>query len=217
MIKLIIYDLDGTLIDSRHDIANAVNWTLKELGFRELPGERIGSFVGDGVTNLMRRSLEEIGCRVPSLERAIKLFRRRYGEHLLDDTRLYPSVKKVLEFFKDRKQAVMTNKPEDFSLAILRGLAVETYFFRVVGGDQGFPKKPAPEAVLRILNEAQVLPEETILVGDSATDIKTARNAGIKTLAVTYGFGSPEELERSGPDEIINDLEELIQCRLLKA
>lgn len=217
MIKLIIYDLDGTLIDSRRDIANAVNWTLKELGLRELPSERIDSFVGNGVTNLMRRTLEEVGCAVPPVRRAIQLFRARYGEHLLDDTCLYPSVKKVLEFFKDRKQAVMTNKPEDFSLTILRGLAIDSYFFRVVGGDRGFPKKPAPEALLEILRESQVPSREAILVGDSAIDIKTGRNAGVKTLGVTYGFGSLEEIQRSQPDGILDDLEELIQCRLLKA
>ena len=218
MVKLILYDLDGTLIDSRQDIADAVNWTLQKMGFRELPIERVSSFVGNGVTNLMRQALE-IGAKETrgTLERSIKLFRRRYGEHLLDETHLYPSVRKVLEFFKDRKQAVFTNKPEDFSLKILRGLAIDSYFFRIVGGDQGFPKKPSPEAVLALLGQAGVSSEEALLIGDSATDIETGRNAGLKTLAVTYGFGSREEIETSKPDFILNDLEELIQCPLLKS
>jgi len=216
LIKLIIYDLDGTLIDSRRDIADAVNWTLREMGLRELALEQVSSFVGNGVKNLMRQALKEVVRGEAPLERSIKLFRARYGEHLLDHTRLYPSVRKVLEFFKDRKQAVMTNKPEDFSLRILRGLAIDSYFFRVVGGDQGFSKKPAPEALLDILDTASVGPEEALLVGDSAIDIETAQSARVKTVAVTYGFGSPGELERFEPDAIIDDLEELIECPLLK-
>ena len=228
MIQLIIYDLDGTLIDSRRDIANAVNGTLHELGFRELPLERVSSFVGSGVKNLMSHSLKEVspspfplpleGERggVRGLERAIKLFRRRYGEHLLDHTVLYPAVKKVLEHFKARKQAVVTNKPEDFSVKILRELGAAPYFFRILGGDAGFPKKPAPEPVHEILRLASVLPEEALFVGDSALDIETGRNAGVKTAAVTYGFGSREEVEAARPDFIFNDLEELIRCPMLK-
>jgi len=218
LIRLIIYDLDGTLIDSRHDIANAVNWTLQELSLKPLPVEQISSFVGNGVLNLMRRALTEIQApEAVSLERSIKLFRRRYSEHLLDVTRLYPSVRKVLEFFKDRKQAVLTNKPEDFSHTILRGLGVDSFFFKVMGGDQGFPKKPAPEPVYEILRSADVSPEEAILVGDSATDVETGRNARVKTVAVTYGFGHLEEIKKFQPDGILNDLEELIQCPLLKS
>jgi phosphoglycolate phosphatase len=217
LIRLIIYDLDGTLIDSQLDIANAVNQTLGELGLGPLPVEKISAFVGNGVLNLMRRALIEIQApEAVSLERSIKLFRRRYGEHLLDQTQLYPSVRKVLEFFKDRKQAVLTNKPEDFSHTILRGLGVDSFFFKVMGGDQGFPKKPAPEAVLEILSAAGVSRDEAILVGDSATDVETGRNAGVKTVAVTYGFGRVEEIQKSQPDLILNHLEELIECPLLR-
>ena len=228
MIKLIIYDLDGTLIDSRRDITQAVNRTLCELGFRELPVERVSSFVGSGVKNLMFYSLKEVGAPLvgarqsngrvqdPPLQHAIKLFRRRYGEHLLDHTVLYPSVKKVLKHFKARKQAVVTNKPGDFSVKILRELGVAPYFFRILGGDAGFPKKPAPEPVHEILRLASVLPEETIFVGDSALDVETGRNAGVKTAAVTYGFGSRKEVEAAQPDFVLNDLEELIQCPMLQ-
>lgn len=233
MIQLIIYDLDGTLIDSRRDIADAVNWTLKELGLGELPSDKVSSFVGSGVTNLMRQSLAdsdlisphpplsprggegllgEGGVSDSTLKRAIKLFRRRYSEHLLDQTKLYPSVRKVLEFFKDRKQAVVTNKPENFSLQILEGLGIRPYFFRVFGGDTGFSKKPAPEGLLEILRAARVGPEASVLVGDSAVDIETGRNAGVQTFAVTYGFGKREEIEKAGPDRILTDLEELISC-----
>ena len=217
MIQLIVYDLDGTLIDSKQDIAEAVNWTLDELGLvgghgrTPLSMERISSFVGNGVTSLMRQVLEEVGTpRAVSLPHAIKLFRRRYGEHLLDHTRLYPSVRKVLEFYRARKQAVITNKPEDFSRRILRALGIDSFFFRILGGDSGFPKKPAPEALVAVLKEAGVSREEAVLVGDSAMDVETGKNAGIQTAAVTYGFGSREEIEAAQPDFILEDLGELI-------
>ena len=218
-IHLIIYDLDGTLIDSRRDIVNAVNWTLSELGLKELAAKQISSFVGNGVTNLMRQALEavEVPRTAPFLERSIKIFRKRYGEHLLDETSLYPSVRQVLEFFKDRKQAVITNKPEEFSLTILKGLGIDSYFFKVVGGDRGFPKKPDPAAVFDILSLARISPEETLLVGDSATDIQTGRNAGVRTAAVTYGFGKRPEIETARPDFLLEGLEELTRCPLLKS
>lgn len=217
MIRLIIYDLDGTLINSRKDIVTSVNWTLKELDFKELPTEQISSFVGSGAANLMRQSLQKISPEaLQHLDRSIKLFRRYYGEHLLDQTQLYPSVRKVLEFFNDRLQSVITNKPQDFSVTILKGLGIDHFFFKVMGGDQGFPKKPHPATLLEILKAAQVKSEEAMLVGDSATDIETGRNAGVKVVAVTYGFGSPDEIQAAQPESILNDLEELIECRLLK-
>ncbi len=209
MIKLLIYDLDGTLIDSREDIAQAVNWTLRVLELPLLPVEQVSTFVGNGVKNLMSRVLKEAGGETAPLERSIKLFRRHYGEHLLDQTRLYPTVRKVLEFFKDRKQAVITNKPQEFSLEILRGLGIDSYFFRVIGGDHGFPKKPAPEPVFELLKAAEAGPEEALLIGDSATDIETGRNAGAKTAAVTYGFGKRNELEAAQPDFLVDSREEV--------
>ena len=216
MIRLLIYDLDGTLIDSRADIVNAVNGTLGELKLNPIPAERVSTFVGSGVGHLMRQALEEAGTTsVPQiLERSIKIFRRRYGEHLLDETRLYPGVRKVLEFFREHKQAVVTNKPEDFSVTILKGLGVDSYFFKIIGGDRGFQKKPEPGAVLEVLRLSGVSPEETIFVGDSAIDVETGRNAGVKTVAVTYGFGKPEEIEASLPHLIVDGLEELIECPL---
>lgn len=217
MIRLIVYDLDGTLIDSRLDIAHAVNATLRELGLGEIPVDKVSSFVGGGVKNLMHQSLEEAGRDPNGLsKKAIQMFRRRYGKHLLDHTRLYPAVHGVLEFFKDRLQAVMTNKPESFSRTILKGLQIDSYFFRVLGGDSGFPKKPAPEPLIEILRSAGVPAAEAVLVGDSATDVETGRNAGVKTITVTYGFGSRREIENARPDFIIDDLEELRQCPILK-
>lgn len=213
MNRLIIYDLDGTLIDSRGDIVSSVNWTLAELGFKSLPSDQISAFVGSGVTHLMRQSLQEIAPNaLKQLDQSIKLFRRYYGEHLLDQTKLYPRVRKVLEFFNDRLQSVITNKPQDFSEAILKGLKIDTYFFKVVGGDNKFQKKPHPAGILEILKEAEMGPEEAVLVGDSATDVETGKNAKVKTVMVTCGFGKRKEIEDAQPDLIIKDLEELTGC-----
>ena len=219
MTKLLIYDLDGTLIDSAQDIANAVNWTLKEMGLRRLSLDEIRSFIGTGVEELMRRTLDEALSGEKTLgeenevaallERSSQLYRSHYASHLLDETQLYPSVRMVLEYFKDRKQAVITNKPEGFSRKILRGLGIDSYFFRVIGGDQAFPKKPAPAAVLEIVGSAGIGPAEAVLIGDSAIDIETGKNAGVKTVAVTYGFRSRPEIERAQPDLIVGDLSEL--------
>lgn len=225
MIELLIYDLDGTLIDSCRDIANAVNWTLKELGLRELSLKTISSFVGRGVTNLMNGVLRETLREGKSqnvefeinhlLERSVKLYRAHYAEHLLDETKLYPSVQMVLEHFKDKKQAVITNKPEGFSNEILRGLKIDSYFFRVIGGDQHFPKKPAPEPVLELVQSAGVGLGETVLIGDSVIDVETGRNAKIKTIAVTYGFSNMDEIKHAKPDFVLKNLAELIHCPLL--
>ena len=221
-IQLLIYDLDGTLIDSRWDIANSVNWALKEMGFSELPLAQITSFVGSGVTHLMRSvltvALNQKASRSDKvedfLERSVQLYKSRYREHLLDETKLYPGVQRALEHFKNRKQAVITNKPEIFSRQILKGLGVDSYFFRLIGGDQEFAKKPSPEPVLEIMRSAQVEAGETIFIGDSAIDIETARNAGIKVIAVTHGFGGRAEIEKAAPDFILDDFSGLIKCHL---
>ncbi|MBI4372532.1 MAG: HAD-IA family hydrolase [Candidatus Omnitrophica bacterium] len=224
MIKLLIYDLDGTLIDSRRDIANAVNWALKELGLKEIQMEKIISFVGRGVTDLMRNVLTEtLGGEgsagathaSPLLRRSIKLYRGRYAEHLLDETQLFPSVRAVLEHFKGRKQGVITNKPAGFSQEILLRLGVEAYFFRMIGGDQEFAKKPSPEPVFEMMKSAQVSSDETVLIGDSTIDIETARNAKVKVIAAAYGFENKAGLENLRPDFMVNDFSELIQCPLL--
>jgi len=225
MIRLIVYDLDGTLIDSRLDIANAVNATLLELGWREIAVEKVSSFVGGGVKNLMRLALEEAGAEARGLsERAIQRFRKRYGEHLLEHTQLYPAVPRVLEFFKDRLQAVITNKPESFSRAILKGLGIGSYFFRILGGDAGFPKKPAPEALLEILKSAGVPAEEAVLVGDSAIDVETGRThqlahspAELERAVAEHNEGLARFCKRQGIAFVQHRLDEPLETFVLKA
>ena len=209
MIKLLIYDLDGTLIDSGEDIARAVNAMLQTLNLPPLPKGLIATFVGNGVAHLITQSLIQSGGSAERVQEAIRLYRDHYSKHMLDHTRLYPSVKSVLEHFKDRKQGVITNKPENFSNLILKHLGVQNYFFRVIGGENSFPKKPSPDAVIEMMASLGISKNETVLIGDSAIDIETGKNAGIKTVAVTYGFGKPEEIRSAGPDLALNDLSEL--------
>jgi phosphoglycolate phosphatase len=217
MIKLLIYDLDGTLIDSRADIAHSVNWMLKQLGFKELELSAISGHVGEGVAHLMKSVLKLSSGRDEEklVERAVKLYRGRYAEHLLDQTKLYPSVKGVLEHFKSRQQAVITNKPEGFSRQILKALGVGYYFFRIVGGDQAIAKKPSPGSVFELMRSLGVEAREAVFIGDSEIDIQTGKNAGIYTIGVTYGFKTKEHVENARPDFVYHDLNELLSCPIL--
>lgn len=216
MIKLIIYDLDGTLIDSSKDISNSLNWALKELGFSEVSELLIRSHVGSGILPLIQNVLKEASPdhQIPQdgiLERAISLYRSYYSDHLLDETKLYPGVKTVLDFFKEKKQAVITNKSIEFPRRILKGLGIDHYFFEVIGEDQKLPKKPAPDSVLKLLRFTKTNRNEAILIGDSMIDIQTAKNAKIKVIAVTYGFDSKAQIEACQPDWMINQLDELME------
>ncbi len=215
MIKLVIYDLDGTLIDSSKDISDSVNWALKQLGLGKLSENVIRSYVGSGVRNLLRGALAELGKpeNEQFLNKAVSLYKIRYADHLLDSTKLYPGVPNVLEYFSNKKQAVITNKPKLFSEQILKGFGIDRYFFEIIGGDDYFPKKPSPDSVLELIRKSQIKPDETILIGDSEIDIQTAKNAKIKMIAVTYGFSSRKELASQQPDFLIGQLDEMMNLK----
>ena len=219
MIKLLIYDLDGTLIDSRLDIASAVNWSLKKLDFRELLPEQIISFVGSGVRELFGSCFQAIGiCSDECLvTRGVRYFKEYYSGHCLDATILYPSVRHVLEYFKNCRQAVVTNKPDEFSRKILDGLGVAGCFFRIIGDNAGYEKKPSPESVFEVIKSAGVLPGETVFIGDSDIDVETGKSAGVKTILVTYGFGNLDAAKRLKPDLIVDDLKEILESPLFSA
>ncbi len=208
-IDLLIYDLDGTLIDSVQDIVSAVNFMLGELKLPARSQEEIRSFIGDGIQNLVDRAIgrENLSMRA----RALKVVKARYSEHLLDHTKLYPGVPEVLKHFRAKKQVVVTNKPEKFSVTILEGFEIGKLFGRVIGGDTIRTKKPSPEAVFQILNEFGVMPERAVIIGDSAIDIETGKNAKITTCAVTYGLGDQEALRQSKPDFVIGRIGELVK------
>jgi phosphoglycolate phosphatase len=161
-IDLLIFDLDGTLIESKWDIAASVNFTLEELGLPQRPLEEIFGFVGDGVKKLLRLAVGETN-RV-SFEEALGVFRRHYLAHCLDRTVYYPGVEKVLGYFGDKRKAVATNKSIEYTNVILQGLGPQ-YFNFVVGGDNGFGLKPEPGMLLHIMERLNTVPERTVLVG----------------------------------------------------
>lgn len=205
--ELIIFDLDGTLIDSRKDIANSVNHTLKTIGLEPLNENIITSYVGNGVRSLMEKIL--IPSHSHLFDKGMGIFLDYYAEHLLDNTFFFPGVIESLDYFADKKMAVVTNKPENLSVKTLKGLDVYGYFKAVLGGDSLEKKKPSPEPILKVLSDLNIQKEAAIIVGDGLQDIAAGKGAGIKTCAVTYGFTKTEELVKAEPTLIINSLYEL--------
>jgi phosphoglycolate phosphatase len=207
--ELLIFDLDGTLIDSRLDLANAVNAMRGHLGLSPLANERVYSYVGNGAPVLIRRSLGEQAAE-PEVQEGLEFFLEYYGAHDLDHTTLYPGVRESLDRFRAAgiRMAVLTNKPVRMSRHIVEGLGVGGHFFRVYGGNSLDQKKPHPMGVEALLREAAVDRVNTMMVGDSSVDVLTARHAGIACCGVTYGF-QPESLADPAPDLLVDRMEEL--------
>jgi phosphoglycolate phosphatase len=209
--ELFIFDLDGTLVDSRLDLANAVNATRAHMGMEALENERVYTYVGNGAPVLVRRALAEQSTEA-EVQEALEFFLEYYREHDLDYTVLYPGVKKTLERLREagKQMAVLTNKPVRMSSAIVEGLGVGPYFFRVYGGNSFEFKKPHPIGVDTLMREAGVTRDVTLMVGDSSVDVQTARNAGIACCGVTYGF-QPESLADPAPEILIDRMEQLVE------
>lgn len=194
---LVIFDLDGTLVDSRADLAAAVNRVLRAMALPELPFEVVCGFIGEGARRLLQRSLGPSNeCRV---DEALASFFADYGEHLLDRTRPYPGVPEVLRALADLGLAltVATNKPEAMSRAILDGLGLLPLFSGLVGGDTLGVRKPDPAAVFELTGRAAVPRERTLFVGDSGIDVETARVAGVAFCGVAWGI-RPGDLRAAG-------------------
>lgn len=206
-VRLLIFDLDGTLIDSRLDLVHSVNATLGHLGRAALPHETIESYVGNGVAALMHRALGP-GASEEEVQRAQDFFLSYYREHMLDNTVLYPGVLDALDAFGDRSMAVLTNKPVRFSEDILKGLDIARYFKFVYGGNSFTCKKPDPIGVQTLLCDLGASPNEAMMVGDSAVDVRTARNASIWSCGVTYGLGF-ESMRLDPPDLMLDTLADL--------
>jgi phosphoglycolate phosphatase len=209
-IGLLVFDLDGTLIDSKMDLANAVNATRAHMSLEPLRNELIYSYVGNGAPVLIRRALGSAATE-EEIQDALQFFIAYYHEHRLDHTRLYDGVREALDWFFGRgvHLAVLTNKPVRISTAILDGLGVGSHFFRIYGGNSFDQKKPHPIGVHKLLQETGVDPGRALMVGDSAVDVRTARNAGIPACGVTYGF-QPESFENDPPDFLVDRMEQLV-------
>jgi len=188
-VRALIFDLDGTLIDSQCDLIRSVNAMLQEMGRRQLHEDTISSYIGHGAPQLVGQALGN-GATEAERERALKFFLAHYDEHKLDSTQAYPGVPEALALLATYPMAILTNKPVRASVRILEGLGLAKYFRAVYGGNSFATKKPDPLGAQTILREFATEPAEAILIGDSEVDVQTARNAGTLAAAVNYGFGT---------------------------
>ena len=188
-VRTLIFDLDGTLIDSKQDLIRSVNAMLVEMGREPLHEDTVSSYIGHGAPRLVARALGN-GATEGECERALKFFLAHYDEHKLDSTHAYPGVAEALQELREFPMAVLTNKPVRVSKRILEGLGLAKYFRAVYGGNSFETKKPDPLGAMKILEELNTAPVEALLVGDSEVDVLTARNAGTLAAAVNYGFGT---------------------------
>ena len=223
-IKLVIFDLDGTLIDSRLDLVHSVNAALRHIGRPELPDDVIASYVGDGAPILIQRALGGEAVDEAIVRQGLQFFLSYYREHKLDHTTVYAGIREALAaiqraFREDlnrgrngvpRKMAVLSNKPVNPSRAIVEALGLGPFFTQIYGGNSFATKKPDPEGARKLLEENGVRPEEAAIVGDSHVDIETGRNAGLWTVGVNYGF-SPHTLTENPPDVLVDTPHELAE------
>lgn len=214
-IRLLIFDLDGTLVDSQLDLAHSVNAMLRHYHRAELPVHMISGFIGDGAPMLVRRALGDPD-NGDFFREALDFFIRYYREHKLDNTYVYPGMKEALEAIRSSadgrvKMAVLTNKPVIPSKGIVEGLGLKDFFFEVYGGNSFPTKKPDPQGAVKLMEQAGASPAETVMIGDSHNDTLTARNAGMWSVGCTYGL-SPQSLELVPPDLLIDSPGELAEA-----
>ncbi len=214
-IKLLIFDLDGTLIDSQLDLVHSINAMLWHFGKAELPGEVIATYVGDGAPMLVRRALGDPEDE-KFVQEALSYFLAYYREHKLDNTVVYDGVREALASIRQsrngqpRAMAVLSNKPVNPSRAIIEGLGLAEFFTQIYGGNSFPTKKPDPLGAQKLLQETGCLPNETAIVGDSSNDVLTGRNAGLWTIGVSYGF-APQSLDLTPPDVQVDSPQELAE------
>jgi phosphoglycolate phosphatase len=208
---LIIFDLDGTLIDSAQDLAISMNATRTQFGLSPLDPSLIYSFVGNGAAVLIKKAMGD-GAPQSLLDEALAFFLRFYRVHALEHTRFYPGVREAIEQLSSdgHTLSVLTNKPVRISRDIIAALGVGSLFYRIYGGDSFPQKKPDPVGVSTLLSETEIPAVKTILVGDSGVDVQTARNAGVRSCGVAWGF-QPEAFTNHPPDTLIHRPEELLK------
>jgi len=225
MIKLLIFDLDGTLADTITDITHAVNYAVKPFGVGPFTIESIKSMVGSGISKLLEslisthpsipplsrggnRGVKEGVVEVSSTEEAVKRFLDYYSAHIVDNTKIYPHVKETLSQLRDYKKAVVSNKREGLSKKVLEGLEILNFFDVVFGSDSVPERKPSPVPVFELMKRFGASRDETVIIGDSNFDIEAGKSAGVRTVAVTYGYRNREVLKEA--DYMIDSFDALL-------
>jgi phosphoglycolate phosphatase len=208
--NLLIFDLDGTLADSKLDLVHSVNAARGLMGLPPISDQLVSSYVGNGAPILMRRALGPEASEA-DVARGLEFFLTYYRAHMLDNTRLYPGVKEALDRLREAgvKMAVLTNKPVRFSRSIVEGLGLKQHFFQIYGGNSFEQKKPDPIGIETLLRESGIERERTIMVGDSGVDVQTARNAKVQACGVSWGL-QPESFVEYPPDFVVDDMGELV-------
>lgn len=206
-IDLVMFDLDGTLADTGHDLADSVNFMRAHFQLSPLPENLVYRNVGRGVEHLVKRSIPDEGT--DRFQEAMRVFLAYYEKHLLDRTVLYPGVDEVLDYFRGRRRLVVTNKAQRLALAVLRGLGVAKEFDDILGGDSAPEKKPHPALLNLALQKFAISATSALMVGDGDIDIEAGKRAGVMTCGVTYGLGNRGDLIAAKPDFLIDRLGEL--------
>ncbi|HVZ79573.1 MAG TPA: phosphoglycolate phosphatase [bacterium] len=210
-LKAVLFDLDGTLIDSKKDIAAAANAARVHFGMPALPLEVVTGYIGWGIDHLNRKTL---GTEDPArLAEGLEVLKAHYRDHCVDQTLIFPGVKELLDFLKAKgvKMGLVSNKPHEFTLITLEKLGLMPYFMVALGADATPNKKPHPEPLLVALQKMGVGPAEAVMIGDSPVDIQAARAAGMLVGVVEHGFVAREHLASADPDWLVNNLEEFIE------
>jgi phosphoglycolate phosphatase len=210
-LKGVLFDLDGTLIDSKRDIAAAANSARVHFGMGALPLETVVGYVGRGIENLNRKTLGTDDPR--RLAEGLEVLKAHYREHCVDHTVLYPGTRELLDNLKGcgLKLGLVSNKPHEFTLITLEKLGLAPYFTVAMGADVVARKKPDPEPLLAALRKMGVSPREAIMIGDSPVDVEAARAAGMRVGLVSHGFVPREEMSASNPDWLVDSLDEFIE------
>jgi phosphoglycolate phosphatase len=214
--QCLLFDLDGTLVDSRVDLINSINLMLAELGRRTLPDTRVITFIGEGARLLVKRALgadQDVQPSAPDVDHALGIFRRHYREHLLDQTRVYPGVEQTLARLCHIPKAVVTHKPYEFTIPLLEGVGLLSYFKVVIGGDCLPERKPSPLMLFEAASRCGAQASDCLMVGDSRIDIEAGKAANMKTCGYVPGFRGRTELVEAGVDFVIERFSEL--CSLV--
>jgi phosphoglycolate phosphatase len=212
--RLFLFDLDGTLIDSREDIVRAVNATMMKMGLPAISQEDVVRFVGDGIEPLIRRVLLKVGGAEPAADRVgtgVKLMLEEYRLHLIGSTCLYPGVRETLAALQRATLGLISNKQEELCRRILAAFGLDGRFAVVMGGDSLVQRKPDPAPILHAMSVCGVMPAETVMVGDSPVDILSGKAAGAFTCGISSGFRTREELQAAGGDVIVDRFADLLQ------